>query len=286
MRRTRYARSGDLRIAYELRSGWRGARRPCLVLIQGLGFDRSGWAPVVRGLGRHFRLVLIDNRGSGRSDPPTDSFTVKDMARDVVSVLDAVGAAAAHVLGVSLGGMVAQEVAIEYPDRVSRLVLAATTPGWPFAYPMPPATVALLAATRQLPADAALRRNVENALSAETVRQRPELVEHIVNHQGAHLPDPEAWHAQLNAGARYAGNLRQGRVRARTLVLHGDADTVVDPRNAELLAARIPDAQLVVFPRLGHLLFWEDPRGFVDTVTEFLLSASSATQPSIDEQEA
>ena len=98
MSRTRYARSGDSRIAHELR-GARRWRRSWLVLIQGRGFDRHGWEPVLRNLGRHFRLVLVDNRGSGRSDLPPGSFGVADMAGDTLSVLDGAGIRRAHVMG-------------------------------------------------------------------------------------------------------------------------------------------------------------------------------------------
>src|SRR5690242_218963 len=140
--RTRYARSGALRIAYELR-GTVHWRRPWLVLIQGMGLDRHGWGPVLRRLRRHFRLVLVDNRGCGRSDRPAGSFAVADMAGDVVAVLDAAGIRRAHVLGASLGGMAAQELAIRHAERVDGLVLACTTPGWPFAYPMPAPSVRL-----------------------------------------------------------------------------------------------------------------------------------------------
>ena len=168
--------------------------------------------------------------------------------------------------------MVAQELAIGHPERVDGLVLAGTTPGWPFAYPMPTASVRLLATTARMTAEAARRRHTENALSARTVRQRPELVNRLLDlHQGARPVDSGALSAQAAAGARYAGRLRQARIRARTLVLHGDADTVVDPRNGKLLADRIPGARLVTFPGLGHLLFWEDPGGFAAAVAPFLL---------------
>jgi 3-oxoadipate enol-lactonase len=267
--RTRFAKSGGLRIAYELRGRFR-PRRPWLVLIQGLGSDRSGWDPVIGGLLRRFRLVLVDNRGSGRSDAPGGPFTVEDMARDVIAVLDAARIPRAHVLGVSLGGMVAQELAIQHPHRIDRLVLACTTPGWPFAYPMPAASVGLMAATRRLPREVALRRHVENALSAHTVAHRPELVERLVAHQRPRRTAPDAWSAQAAAGAGYVGQLNQTRIRAHTLILHGDADTVVDPRNAQLLADRIPNSRLVILPYRGHLFFWEDPKGFADTVTSFL----------------
>jgi 3-oxoadipate enol-lactonase len=277
--RTRYARSGALRIAYELRGTLHG-RRPWLVLVQGMGFDRLGWGPVLGKLRRRFRLVLVDNRGCGRSDRPAGSFSVSDMAGDVVAVLDAARIRRAHVLGASLGGMVAQELAITRPERVDRLVLACTTPGWPFAYPMPAVSVRLVAATGDMPADVALRRHTENALSARTVQHRPELVDRLVELQGSRPADTGSLAAQAAAGARYVGRLRQARIRARTLVLHGDADTIVDPRNARLLAERIAGAELVTFPGLGHLLFWEDPDGFANAVASFLVAGAEAREHS------
>jgi len=267
--RTRYVRSGRLRIAYELRAR-RYGRRPWLVLIQGMGFDGSGWQPVLRKLRRRFRIVLVDNRGTGRSDGPDGPFRVADMAGDIVAVLDDAGIRRAHVLGASLGGMVAQDLAAGHPDRVNGLVLVSTTPGWPLAYPMPADSVRLIAATRRLTREEALRRHAENALSARSLQRRPELAGRLVELQRSRPAGPRAWSAQAAAGARYAGPLRRAPIRARTLVLHGEADAVVDPRNGGLLARRIPGARLVTFPELGHLLWWEDPDGFAAAVTSFL----------------
>ena len=239
------------------------------MLIQGMGLDRHGWEQVPGKLRRRFRLVLVDNRGCGRSDPAAGSFSVADMAEDVVAVLDTAGIRRAHVLGASLGGMVAQELAIRHPERVDGLVLACTTPGWLFAYPMPAASVRLLVATACLPAEAARRRHTENALAASP--DRPELVrrDRLLERQGSRPAGRGTLSAQAAAGARYAGRLRQSRIRARTLVLHGGADTVV--------AARIPGAQLRIFPGLGHLLFWEDPDGFAAAVASFLLDRPEVT---------
>jgi 3-oxoadipate enol-lactonase len=267
--RTRYAPSGDLRIAYEMR-GLAVPWRPALLLIQGLGFDRAGWGPAAGLLRRRFRLVLVDNRGSGRSTMD-GSFNVADMAEDALAVLDDAGIGVAHVLGASLGGMIAQELAVRHPDRVGRLILACTTPGWPFAYPMPLPSVRLIAASRCLAPDEALRRHIANALSASAVADRPELIQRIVDCQPSLAArDANAWRAQAAAGGRYAGILRQQRIRARTLILHGTADRVVDPRNARLLASRVEDSELVTFPGLGHLFFWEDPGAFAAAVTAFL----------------
>ena len=270
MNRIRYADSGTVRIAYELRGALR-RRRPWLVLIQGMGLDRLGWEPVLRKLRRRFRLVLVDNRGVGHSGL-AGSFTVADMAGDIVAVLDAARISRSHVLGASLGGMVAQELAISHPERVDGLVLACTAPGWPFSYPMPVASIRAIASATRMTAVAARRRHVENALSADTVRHRPELVNRLLELQGSRPADADVLPAQAAAGARYAGGLRQRRIGARTLVLHGGADRVVDPRNGRLLAQRIPGARLAIFPELGHLLFWEDPDGFADEVASFLLT--------------
>jgi 3-oxoadipate enol-lactonase len=267
--RTRYAGSETVRIAYELR-GLACWWRPWLVLVQGMGFDRGGWGPVLRRLRRHFRLVVVDNRGTGRSSQPPGSFSVADMAKDVVAVLDAAGIRRAHVLGASLGGMVAQEIAIAYPALVSGLVLACTTPGWPSGYPMPAASVRLMAATPGMTAETALRRHTRNALSAQAVQRQPELLTRLIKLQRRHPASRETLSAQATAGARYAGGLRQARIKAPALILHGGADAVVDPRNAQLLADRIPGARLMLFAELGHLLFWEDPGAFASAVTSFL----------------
>ncbi len=274
----RFASNGSSRIAYEL-CGHIGRRAPWLVLIQGLGFDRSGWAPVIPALKRRFRLVLIDNRGSGRSTTADRKFAVSDMAVDVVAVLDKSRITRAHVLGASLGGMVAQELAIRHPQRVDRLVLACTTPGWPYGYPMPRTSVQRMTQAASLPVEVAQRALVENALAPATLKSRPELVERIVRNSEARSGDPAAWRALANAGATYYGGTRQSLIRAPTLILYGDADAVVDPRNSKLLSGRIPGSQVTVFPGLGHLLFWEEPAEFAGTVSSFLLATAEKLPP-------
>jgi pimeloyl-ACP methyl ester carboxylesterase len=267
--RTRYADNDSLKIAYEVH-GAMHRRRPWLVLIQGLGFDHSGWDPVEARLRRRFRLLLVDNRGCGGSDASPRAFSVSDLARDVIAVMDAAVVPRAHVAGSSLGGMVAQELAIAHAERVDGLVLACTTPGWPNGYGAPRETMRLMAASRNLPYEEALRRHVENALSARTMAERPELAEQIIEHQRPRRFDESAWYSLAAAGGRYYGGTRQHQIRAPTLVLQGTADTVVDPRNARLLADRIPGARLVLLPDLGHLFFWEDPKAFTQPVVEFL----------------
>jgi pimeloyl-ACP methyl ester carboxylesterase len=259
------ATNGAVRIAYDVRGGG-----PPLLLVQGLAYARWGWEPVVDLLAERFTVLQFDNRGVGESDVPEGPYTVADMAADAVAVLDAEGVERAHVVGASLGGMIAQELAVSRPGRVDRLVLACTTPGGSRGFPMPEVTVRLLTESLWMPREEALRLFVENALAPESVRTRPEIADRIVAHRLASPQSIEAWQAQAAAGATFDAASRIGGIRAPTLVLQGDEDVVVDPRNAELLAELIPDARVERFPGTGHVFFWEQPERFVRSVTEFL----------------
>lgn len=260
-----HAANGDVRIAYEVR----GSGEP-LLLIHGLGYGRWGWQPVADPLADEFRVVMYDNRGLGESEVPPGPYTVRQLTADAVAVLDAAGVERAHVVGTSLGGMVAQELAISFPERVERLVLACTTPGGPASHPMPQQTIDLLLEAAQLPVDVAIRRFVENALAPGAAEARPELVERIVELRLASPLDPGGWRAQAAAGAAFDALDRLDRIEAPTMVVTGTDDTVVDWRNSQLLVDRIPGARLEVFPGTGHLFFWEEPGRFVELVREFL----------------
>ena len=266
---TRYAENNGVRLSYHLHDRflfW----RPRLVLIQGVGFDAAAWAPVLRRLRRRFRLVVLDNRGVGGSDAAESWYTVSTMVEDVVAVLDAAKTPRAHVLGVSLGGMVAQELAIQHPDRVDRLVLVSTTSGWPFTFPLPARSAGLLAVGRMLPRAQARRRQLRAMMARQSMADRPQLAEQMSTYLSTLPHDPRSKRQQMMAGASYVGGLRQLRIQADTLVLHGTADAVADPRNATVLVNQIPGAELVMFPDAGHLLFWEYPDRFCDVVTAFL----------------
>jgi pimeloyl-ACP methyl ester carboxylesterase len=269
MATTRHAVNRGVRLSYHLHDRWL-FWRPRLVLIQGVGFDAAAWAPVLRRLRRHCRLVVLDNRGVGDSGAADGYYTVSTMVADVVAVLDTEGIPRAHVLGVSLGGMVAQELAIRHPDRVARLVLVSTTSGWPFTFPLPAHSARLLTVAPMLPRATVLRKQLRNMMSRRSIAARPELVHEMGEYLGTLPHDPHGKRRQMVAGATYVGALRQLRIRAETLVLHGTADTVADPRNARALTRQIPGAELELFPDAGHLLFWEHPDRFCDVVTSFL----------------
>jgi len=249
-----------MRIAWEER----GSGTP-LLLVQGLGYARWSWEPIVPALAERHRVLFFDNRGIGESEIPPGPYTARDMADDALQVLAEARVDRAHVLGASLGGMIAQELAVAAPERVDRLVLCCTHPGVAHGLPMPEVTVRLFAEAPALAPEVALRRFVENALGDDPPT---ELVDELYARRLANPPDPAGWQAQAAAGTTFAGV--DGPIEAPTLIVTGTADNVVDPRNADVLAGRIPGSRVERLDGLGHLFFWEAPDRFVRIVEEFL----------------
>jgi pimeloyl-ACP methyl ester carboxylesterase len=249
-----------VRIAWEER----GSGHP-LLLIQGLGYARWSWEPVVAPLAERYRVLFFDNRGIGESDKPAGPYTARQMADDAVQVLDEAGAGQAHVLGASLGGMVAQELAVLVPARVAKLVLCCTHPGVPHGFPMPEQTVKLFAESASLASDVALRRFVENALGADPPAG---VADELYRRRLENPLDPAGWQAQAAAGIGFLGV--EQPIGHETLIVTGTADNVVDPRNSDVLAERIAGSRVERLEGRGHLFFWEEPQRFVRIVEEFL----------------
>jgi 3-oxoadipate enol-lactonase len=249
-----------VKIAWERR----GAGPP-LLLVQGIGLAHSGWGPALDLLAERFEVIAYDNRGIGDSEASPGPYSVAMLAGDAVQVLEEAGVSRAHVLGASLGGLVAQHLAAEHRERVDRLVLCCATPGRSEALPVPEPTLRLLAEAASLDRETAIARFTRNALSADASDQ---LVAEIVRLRLAKPQDVAAWGAQVAAGAGFDG-VELGDVVAPTLVLHGSEDNVVDSPSSALLAQGIPGARLRALDG-GHMFWWEAPEEFARVVAEFL----------------
>jgi len=263
----REARNGDVGLAYEVK----GEGEP-LLFVHGLGYDRFGWGKLPELLAEDFLVVVFDNRGVGDSDVPEGPYAVSQMAEDAVAVLDAAGIDSAHVLGVSLGGYIAQELALTHPERLRKLVLASTAPGGPRSVPMPDAGLAAFSRFPTMGREAGLRLMVETSLGAYGVREQPELVEEIYRYRLERGPTLAGWQSQAYGGATFDAYDRVPGIAAETLVLQGSADNVVDARNADLLVELIPGARLELIPDRGHLLVWQEAERLAPIVKAFLQS--------------
>jgi pimeloyl-ACP methyl ester carboxylesterase len=243
-----------------------------LLLIPGLGARSVVFEPVVDDLARHHRVITYDPRGTGESGSGGE-ITLSNMARDAVVVLDAAGADVAAVFGASMGGLVAQHVVVDHPQRVARLMLAATAPGGGRGVAAEPANrAALLGKGARTPADA-YRIACTVLYSLQFQRTHPEFIDAQVRERAEHPVRPKVFSAQLSAMAQPDDSFERLReVATKTLVLHGTDDAVTPFENARILERQIPGAGLRPFDECGHLFFHERPAETARVVHEFLRS--------------
>ncbi len=241
-----------------------------LVLIMGLGGSGGAWWRLLRNLPPSVRALTLDNRGTGDSDPIRGHFTLEELVGDVLCVMDAAGVERAHVMGVSMGGMVAQQIALQHRDRVASLVLGSTTAvGLRGA---PPWRLLGAGALRPLIGPERTWELLAPALyAAETLRERPGLVEEDLILRGDELQDPRTVAAQLLAVAGHNALGRLGELAGLGVtILHGAQDAVVPPIRARELAAGIPDARLVMIERCGHMMTTDAEAASAAAVLEHL----------------
>jgi 3-oxoadipate enol-lactonase len=250
---------------------------PPLLLIQGLGYTADLWFRVLPGLSVPRRTIRFDNRGVGRSNVPPTPWTIEEMADDAVHVLDAAGVDRAHVFGVSMGGLIAQELILRHPDRVASLVLGCTHPGGKDAVRMDPAAATMLMDRTPKNARDAIEASVP-FLYAETTPR-----DDIDGDLGARLRyalRATSYWGQLDAMRQHGGTLsRLGQISSPTLVVHGTVDKLVQPANAELLAAAIPGARLEWLSGAGHLFWTDQTTPTIDLVNDFLAEAETSPPP-------
>lgn len=241
-----------------------------LLLINGLGGDHVEWLRQVPEFSRSFRTIAFDNRGAGDSEAPPGPYSTAQMADDAAALMSAISVERAHVIGVSLGGMIAQELALRHAERVSRLVLACTSPGGEGS--ARPSSAALAAFARSPGGDreAELRRTIPFLYTERFRRERPGEIDAFVARRLSRPASPEGHAAQMAAAVGHSAWERLGDIAAPTLVITGSDDRLAPPVNSERIAQRIPGAKLMVLPCGPHRLFAEDPEAFNREVLAFL----------------
>jgi pimeloyl-ACP methyl ester carboxylesterase len=246
---------------------------PAVLLVMGLGMTLSAWWRTVPVLAESFRVIAFDNRGVGRSAPASLPYTVAQMAGDAVAVLDDAGEDAAHVYGISLGGMVAQEIALRHPDRLRALVLGATTPGGTRATPPREPALSFFARAAAMGAEETAWAAVPFLYSERTRRRHADRIAADIARRVRFPVDPRAYGQQVAAAVAHSASARLEQIAAPTLVVHGEEDEVVPPDNGRALAGAIPGAELRLLPRSAHLYVTDEPRADRD-IARFLQAHS------------
>lgn len=241
-----------------------------LVLIMGLGNDLTGWMFQVPAFAQHFQVIAFDNRDVGRSSEAKGPYTIADMAEDTAGLMKGLGIEQAHVLGGSLGGAIAQELVIRYPEKVKKLILACTMGH--FArfriFMLEPVKFIKL----HDPGNEVFLQEMLMWCMTHDFLKNGEAVDRMLE-QMKKAPFPqsvEAFCRQADACRTFDALDRLGEVKTPTLVLVGDQDILTPPWAAKELAAAIPKAKLQMIEGAGHGFFWEKPEQTNRAVIEFL----------------
>ncbi|MFN0172876.1 MAG: alpha/beta fold hydrolase [Bryobacteraceae bacterium] len=261
-----YAENQGARIYWESH----GEGKP-VVLIMGLAFSLEMWHRTLPYLTPKYRAIVFDNRGVGRSGVPPGPYRISLMASDVLAVMDDAGVDAAHIVGASMGGMIAQELAIGSPARVRSLVLACSFCGvirmkWP--------SFRLFRAARRWRHMTPRQRAeyfVPFLYSPSTPRER---IDEDLRIRVQHYPTDRGYFNQAAAMMLFSSHGRLRRIQCPTLIVHGERDVIVPIENASILARRIPNARLVSIPNASHLFTTDQPDLSHETLLSFLASTS------------
>jgi pimeloyl-ACP methyl ester carboxylesterase len=259
----------SITLAYETH----GSGAP-LVLISGIGYDRWEWHKMVPGLAEHFTVIVFDNRGVGQTDKPAGPYTAQLLADDTAGLIQALGYERTHVMGHSMGGFIAQALALGHPDKIDKLILASTNFGGPHHIPIMLEAMAVLTDVKSDPVT-----RCKNGLSVSTApgyaENNPEMIENWLAWRVQNPIDPAAYQAQLAIGLGllsaetcFERNLKN--ITASTLILFGAHDKVVPPGNVELLAHEIPNSSIEILPDAGHFFPIETPEAANAAVIKFL----------------
>lgn len=249
-----------------------------LLLLSGLGYPAWQWHRMAPLLAKSFQVIMPDNRGVGLSDKPPGPYTASLLAADNVGLVDALGLERVAVMGHSMGGFIAQALALEHPQRVSKLILASTNFGGPRHIPISAQAMAVLG---DVAGDAVMR--FKSGLTVSTAAgfadRNPQFVAQWLAWRAENPVDSAAYAAQMSIGLALldesaAFEKRLPAVTAPTLILFGVEDAVVPAANAQLLARQIAQSEICLLPDAGHFFPLEVPEEAAHAVIEFVLRSS------------
>jgi 3-oxoadipate enol-lactonase len=261
-------KAGNINLSYESY----GEGEP-LLLIMGFGMPGGAWLPSLPFF-TGFKCIYFDNRGTGLSDKPEGPYTVPDMADDASNLLRVLGIAKAKVFGVSMGGMIAQELTLRHPEQVERVVLGCTMPGGANAKMAAPETL-----ERLMKASKIMATDPENGfdillpvlMPPEFVAAHPEIKAMMIAGAKMMPPTPPETADRAMAGvAQFNAYDRLPQIKCPVLIVHGDSDVLVPTANADLIKGKIPQAEMYLIPGAGHAFQSADPVGIHNRIVSWL----------------
>jgi 3-oxoadipate enol-lactonase len=262
------AKVGDINIYYEIH----GKGEP-LVLIYGYAADSGLWFRQIPILSKKYQVIVFDNRGVGRSDKPDIPYTMAMMAGDIAGLLDTIGINAAHIFGISMGGMIAQHFALNYPQRVISLILGCTYCGGVHSIQPKPESLAALfdfERMKKMTPEEFVRQIIPFCFSQEFIEKNPDIVEKRVAKSLEYPTPPHGFTRQAMAMMGHDTYELLPKIKLPTLVIAGDNDRLIPVENSRILASRIPKAELLIIKGAGHEFFIEDAEEANKAVLDFL----------------
>jgi 3-oxoadipate enol-lactonase len=251
-----------------------------LLLIMGLSYASNMWHRTRPFLAQSFRTIAFDNRGVGQSDVPPGVYPIALMASDAAAVLDAAGVTSAHVFGVSMGGMIAQEFALQYPQRVRSLILGCTNAGGSHVVGAAPEVLQILTRQGMTPQESN-ETMIPFIYDATTPRAR---IDEDMTLRMKWYPTPQGYMGQLQGIIQWEAYSRIAQITAPTLIIHGETDQLIPVANAPLIAERIAGAKLALIPHASHIFETDQPGVSIRLITEFLAAQQARahqSQPNI-----
>ncbi len=245
-----------------------------LVLISGIGYDRWQWHKMIPGLAEHVRVIAFDNRGAGGTDKPAGAYTAQMLAADTAGLLEALQIPGAAVMGHSMGGFIAQAMALDFPEKVSKLILADTNFGGPHHIPVSQEAMAVLMDVSGDPVER-FRRGLVVSCAPGFDQKHPEIIQEWIAYRLQNPLNPAAYQSQLAIGLGLIPEAasfehRLPEIKVPTLILFGAHDKVVPPGNAELLQKAIPGSVVKILPDAGHFFPIETPEEADAAILDFL----------------
>jgi pimeloyl-ACP methyl ester carboxylesterase len=265
------ARVNGIDLHYEIH----GAGDP-LVLIMGLRRNVEWWYLQIPAFSERFQTIVFDNRGTGRSDKPEKDYSIRLFADDTAGLMEALDIQSAHVVGISMGGYIAQELAINHPDRVRRLILGCTGCGGNRGVPMSPDRMEKFTANKALSPEEILRKDMNLYFSDRFIQENPHKIEAFVEISLRYYQPPDAFFRQLEACLKHDTIDRLGHISSPTLILAGDDDLLVPSENSKILKELISRADLHFFSEHRHCFFIEGAARFNQEVINFLTTTGNS----------